>query len=76
MPGPGECPSEGGQDHFRHGECHGEGLSQHPTFKLLPKTQSHVSALLLPSPQVYDFESSKRNNLIFYGLASEDGEVE
>ena len=26
-------------------------------------------------PQVYDFESSKRNNLIFYGLASEDGEV-
>ena len=25
--------------------------------------------------QVYEFESSKRNNLIFYGLASEEGEV-
>ena len=28
-----------------------------------------------PKLQVYEFESSKRNNLIFYGLASEDGEV-
>ena len=28
-----------------------------------------------PQFQVYEFESSKRNNLIFYGLASEDGEV-
>ena len=24
---------------------------------------------------MYEFESSKRNNLIFYGLASEEGEV-